>query len=242
MSKTTTKPEVVKVTAKANREAWLWRMTQKFRPAFAKAGKPLPERIKVTCGWPSFGGTGKVVRVIGECWHPKCSKTGHHEIFVSPLLADAVEVGAVLVHELCHAAAGHEAGHGPDFKAIAEALGLTGPMRATEAGEALKVTLTKMAESLGAYPHGGMTLPEGGPKMPEIPGMPIPPGFLPPVDKPKIQRNRHRKCVCPTEGCGYTVRLTKPHLERGLPVCGACYSATGNVVVMALAPGEADHL
>jgi ribulose 1,5-bisphosphate carboxylase large subunit-like protein len=32
----------------------------------------------------------------------------------------------VLAHELCHAAVGVDAGHGPEFRAIAHAIGLRG--------------------------------------------------------------------------------------------------------------------
>ncbi len=48
----------------------------------------------------------------GECWKVEASAAGRPEIFVSPMLADSVEVGAVLVHEVIHAAL-PDAGHPP---------------------------------------------------------------------------------------------------------------------------------
>jgi hypothetical protein len=91
--------------AYTTREAWLNAVVAHFKPDFAGYGYPLPERLRVTCGWPSKGALALKARRIGECWHPKASEDGAVEVFISPVLADPIEVGHVLVHELCHAAA-----------------------------------------------------------------------------------------------------------------------------------------
>jgi hypothetical protein len=140
-----------------SREDWLGRMVDALRPTFAEHGHPLPERIRVSCGWPSRSALSGKAQRIGEAWSQLCSADGAHETFLSPVLADPVEVGAVLVHELVHHAVGVQAGHKGPFRTLALAVGLTGPMRATSAGEALRVRLHALAEELGPYPHATLS-------------------------------------------------------------------------------------
>ena len=64
------------------------------------------------------------------------------------MLADSLEVGAVLVHKLIHAA--HpDAGHRGAFKRAALALGLTGRMTATTPGDQLRHDLVALTERIG---------------------------------------------------------------------------------------------
>ena len=37
----------------ATREEWLGALVDALRPVFAELGYPLPDRIRVSCGWPS---------------------------------------------------------------------------------------------------------------------------------------------------------------------------------------------
>lgn len=128
----------------ATREQWLAQLVFALRPMFAEAGYPLPEKIRVACGWPSMA-TGKDRRRVGgEAWSALCSADGTHETFLSPMMADPIDVGAVLVHELVHHAVGVAAGHGPLFRRCALAVGLTGQMRSTVATEALRARLEAM--------------------------------------------------------------------------------------------------
>ncbi len=132
------------------REQWLNEYTNLLRPLFAAIGSPLPGEIPVSCGWPSQKGRARKNRVIGECWKVEASAAARPEIFVSPMLADSVEVGSVLVHELIHAA--HpDAGHKGAFKSnrAALALGLTGRMTATTPGDQLRRDLVTLAEQIG---------------------------------------------------------------------------------------------
>ena len=84
------------------REEWLTQAVEELRPVFDDL-HPLPQKIRVTCGFPSARSTALKKR-IGEHWSPKASEDQTHEILISPVLDDAVEVFAVLVHELGHAA------------------------------------------------------------------------------------------------------------------------------------------
>ncbi|MCC7065852.1 MAG: transcription elongation protein SprT [Planctomycetes bacterium] len=181
-----------------SREDWLGRMVDALRPAFAEHGHPLPERIRVSCGWPSRSALSGKAQRIGEAWSQLCSADGAHETFLSPVLADPVDVGAVLVHELVHHAVGVQAGHKGPFRTLALAVGLTGPMRATTAGAALRVRLHALAEAIGPYPHA--TLSGGNGK--------------------KKQSTRMLKVTCPE--CGCIARMTRQWLEEvGAPTC-AC--------------------
>jgi hypothetical protein len=180
----------------AHRDAWLAAAAEHFKPDFEAYGYPLPERLRVTCGWPSKGALALKARRIGECWHPKASADRTVEIFISPFLADPVEVGATLVHELDHAAVGLECGHKGPFKWLALQLGLEGPMRSTQAGTHLTERLNVLCNQLGPYPHAALN------------------GQL-----RKKQGTRLLKCEC--RMCGYTIRITKKWLKVGLPICPA---------------------
>lgn len=179
------------------REAWLERLVAALRPAFADLGYPLPERIRVSCGWPSRGGTARNRKAIGQAWSPKCSADGTHETFLSPVLGTAEDVGHVLVHELVHHAVGVEAGHKGPFRKLAVAIGLEGKMTATVAGEALRQRLHGLAEELGPYPHAALSA----------------------LDGRKKQSTRMLKVTC--EDCGCIVRMTRTSIEDvGVPTCG----------------------
>lgn len=178
------------------REQWLDALVSALRPTFAAHGSPLPDRIRVSCGWP-HGGSGKR-KAIGQAWSPACSADGTHETFVSPVLADPVEVAAVMVHELVHHAVGVKEGHKGPFRKLALALGLEGKMTETVAGEALKRILAATCESIGPHPHAAMST---------APDM-------------KKQGTRMLKVACGE--CGCIVRMTRQWLaEVGAPTC-AC--------------------
>ncbi len=175
------------------REAWLMALAAKLRPTFEAVGAPVPGEVRLSCGWPSKGATASRNRRIGECWSAQCSADGTREVFISPTLADSVEVGAVLVHELVHAAG--YVGHGADFAKVARALGLTGRMTATVAGERLNAELAVITSELGPYPHATLT----------------------PGEDERKQSTRLLKVECAE--CGYTIRVTAKWLEVGFPTC-----------------------
>ncbi|MBN2713899.1 MAG: hypothetical protein JXR97_15885 [Planctomycetes bacterium] len=104
------------------------------------------------------------------------------------------------MHEVCHIAAGIEAGHLAPFKRFATATGLTGKMTATIASDELNAALIAgVIPNLGSYPHGQLTGIHSGKKK---------------------QGTRMLKLECPT--CGMVIRTTKTWLEQtGQPIC-AC--------------------
>lgn len=178
------------------REQWLAQLVFALRPMFVEVGHPLPEKIRVACGWPSRSGTAAHRRRVAEAWSSACSADGTHETFLSPVMDDPIEVAAVLVHELAHHAVGVAAGHGPLFRRCAVAVGLTGPMRSTVAGEALKARLAALVAVIGPYPHRALV-----------------------VSGQKKQGTRMLKVTC--QACGCIVRMTRQWLEQvGAPTCG----------------------
>lgn len=179
------------------REEWLLAMTELLRPLFAAAGAPLPQRVRVSCGWPSSKALTSPTsqnRTIGQCWPTACSADSTPEVFISPYLSEAVHVAETLTHELIHVWDDCRNGHKAAFRRIALKVGLEGRMTATHAGAELRERLNALCTQLGPYPHA--TLDRSM--------------------QPK-QGTRMLKLQCPD--CGYTVRTTRQWIEQGLPVC-----------------------
>jgi len=175
------------------REEWLVVATNLLRTDFSSIGAEIPEKVRVTCGWPSQGGRPGKKQRIGEAWPPSCSEDGTTEIFINPML-DGIKVLDVLVHELVHAVVGCEAGHKGPFRTTAKAIGLEGKMTTTVAGETLMVRLRDIIAELGEYPHAKLT-----PK------------------KKKTQSTRMLKLLCPV--CGYLARTSQKWINLGTPTC-----------------------
>lgn len=179
------------------REEWLVAATNALKLDFEDAETEIPEKVRVTCGWPSHGGRAKKNRITGECWPAKKSGDGHFEIFIAPTMADPIEVLGTLIHELVHASVGLDQGHKAEFRKVAIALGLAGKMTATEVGAELRERLHTLVEELGVYPHAEID----------------------PTQAKKPQTTRMLKIECPT--CGWMARTSKKWMEMGLPIC-AC--------------------
>lgn len=182
-----------------NREEWLGRLVDALRPLFDDQGAKLPKKIRVSCGWPSRGGTSMTgKRVIGQAWSTEASADGTHETFITPAIDDPVRVADILVHELVHHAVGVKEGHKRPFSKLAKALGLEGKMTATVASKDLKERLEAITYKLGAYPHAA----------------------LDPTTLPK-QSTRMLKVQCNRKECGCIVRMTQKWLDEvGTPRCG----------------------
>lgn len=174
-----------------SREAWLIAATSKLRETvFREVGHDIPT-VRISVGFP---GGGSARKRIGEYWHGKATQDGIPQIFISPVLTDAVEHLDTLVHELVHACT-PGAGHGPKFKKLGLAVGLVGKPRSMGAGDALKEKLKALALELGEFPHAGVNLSDR-----------------------KKQSTRMIKCEC--THCGYTVRTSRSWIDVwGAPIC-----------------------
>jgi hypothetical protein len=168
----------------------LERVVEALRSRFSDAGYTVPEKIRVSIGWPKRSVT---CAALGECWSTSASSDRHAELFISPELTDGLRIVGVLVHELVHATVGVAAGHGPLFKRCALAIGLRGPMRATEPGEDFIAWAEALFRKVGDYPSGFLS-------------------YAP------AQSTRMLRCEC--QACGYIARVSRRWLdEAGPPIC-----------------------
>jgi hypothetical protein len=188
------------------REAWLNDFVDMARPHFEAAGHPIPINTRVSIGFTS---TGYKSSVIGECWSSEASDDGHFEIFLNPTTQTDSRLADILTHELCHAALGIKAGHGKSFKVLATALGLTGPMRATIAGEGWYNWAAPILALLGPMPYAA-----------------IKHGMTPPRPKKKTYL---LKVECPD--CGWLARVTAAHIHDRMtcpvPICEGTLAVDG---------------
>ena len=173
-----------------NRETWLETLVAELRHLY---GDELPEEIRLSVGFPASGAGS---RRIGECWRREASANDVCQIFVHPKLDDGVEVGAVVVHELIHACR-PDAKHGPQFRDLAETLGLEGKMTATTATEGLKAQLEGVIKIIGPYPHAALNTKSRV--------------------KPTEKKPDKRKRTCPE--CGYEMLIPMRHLAIAEPKC-----------------------
>jgi SprT-like family len=173
------------------REGWLLSAVESLRPLFKRHGHAVPTEIQVSCG---FASTGLRSHHIGQCWSRKSSGYGMNQIFISPVLHDAVEVLDTLTHELVHAVDDCQHKHGKEFKKIALSLGMKGPMRSADAGPELRQKLQELAKTLGPYPHGPLK-----------------------VSHRKVIHPPRPRAKCPD--CGYQVPMYKKFLAYGPPLC-----------------------
>ena len=176
------------------RETYLQSAIERFAPLFVAQGFPLPA-VRASVGIPSGGKGGKLKR-IGECWSNRASSDNTTEIFICPSQSKAVDVLAILLHELIHAAVGLECGHKGAFKRVALSLGLTGKMTATIPGPALTKDLQTLADTLGDYPHAALNTALSGRKK---------------------QNTRMIKLIC--DDCGWSCRTAQKNVDAGLPTC-----------------------
>lgn len=132
----------------STREEWLHAAATVIRDWFPEE-HPVPEKIRLSVGFAK----GAKTNSIGWCYRKAAAEDEIPQIFVSPTLTDPVEILAVLVHEMVHAATdGH--GHDKVFGQVARELGLEGKLTATTAGEILTKDLKDLSNDLGIFPHG----------------------------------------------------------------------------------------
>lgn len=176
-----------------SREDWLTQAVEELRPVFDANGYPLPDRIRVTCGFPSRHARS-LNRAIGEHHSASASADGTHEILISPVESDPFEVFGILVHELAHSATDGD-GHRGRFPPCVRRLHLGGKPSSTKITDRFRQEFQSLIESLGEYPHARLNV----------------------ATNRKVQSTRMLKASCPA--CGYTIRLTKTWADQGLPSC-----------------------
>lgn len=133
------------------REEWLEAAVLALTPLY---GVDL-STVRVSCGWPLRGGASLRRRTIGACHLALTTPDKRPHLFISPVLAEPIEVLETLAHELCHAVV-DVPGHKGPFVSLARKIGLEGKPTATHAGPALAERLNSVLDRLGAYPHVGL--------------------------------------------------------------------------------------
>ena len=197
------------MTTYKTREEWLNAFLTAARPEFKKHGNPIPKKVRVSIGFSSKGSKGSR---IGECWSSVCSGDETFEIFIEPGQHEVSRIAGILTHELIHAAVGLAAGHGPAFRKMALALGLTGKMTATTEGEAWHVWADPIVKSLGKIPHASLRDPSGRVQR----SAPSPDGGGGEIEiqttAGPVQKNRQLKLEC--TACGFICRASNSTIER----------------------------
>lgn len=140
-------PETVSVV---NREAWLNLVVERFRPWFIAHGFEIPEKVKVTVGFPFRGKKN----TVGQCFSEKASTGNYWEIFIHPKIDDPFTAICILCHELVHTVVGTEHGHDGVFGACFYAVGMTGKKTQCEGGEHLKVWFD--LQNFPPFPHASL--------------------------------------------------------------------------------------
>ena len=176
------KPKII------NREQWLTRLVQELEKTLF-VGREMPP-FRITCGFPSKGGTATAKRVIGQNFAPEASADETNEIIMTITIADEMKIAGVVAHEMVHAIIGNDKGHGKEFKALATEIGLEGKMTATTEGEAFKQTVQPILNKLGKYPHAELNAAVGK----------------------KTQGTRMIKMSC--EECGYIARTSQKWIDE----------------------------
>jgi hypothetical protein len=105
--------EAIRIAPSLERQQWLEHAVEALREKFAEAGYTIPDKIRVSVGWPKRAAS---CGAIGECWSTAASSDQHHELFVSPQLTESTRIMDVLAHELTHATVGTDAGHKKRFR------------------------------------------------------------------------------------------------------------------------------
>ena len=186
-----------------NREQWLNAAADKINTVVFAPHDVKAVEFRVSVGFPS-GSRGAKNSAIGQCWNPSTSAGNITEMFISPVLFNAVSEGddnngvlETLAHEMVHCIVVTECGHKGPFKRLAVKIGLVGKMTATQAGPELALQLKSISDDIGPYPHEELN---------------------PPVKVKKA--SRLIKVSCPE--CANVARQAKtPFLAYGL-ICGAC--------------------
>ena len=127
---------------------------------FGPAKLEIPKKLRLNVGMMP-GKSGAKNKTLGVCYKAKVNN-GVSLITLNIASPDAMETSErildILCHEIIHAIDDLENGHGKEFKKMAEAIGLAGPMRATTATPELTKTLSKVVKSIGAFPEKPITL------------------------------------------------------------------------------------
>jgi hypothetical protein len=182
-----------------------------FAPAFAEQGYRLPAKIDIDFGFTSHGSRKGPV---GEYYEGAATTNGVPKMNIRCSTADIDRIFEAVGHQVLHAAVGAEHGHGKPFRDCALRMQYVGSkMKEAVPGPKLMERVHALAESLGPFPRGALKFETHDPA-----GVEKPPKLS--ADSPERQENRHLKCECLINDCGYIARVSAKTLrEKGPPIC-----------------------
>ena len=139
------------------KEAYLRAAFQKVIFLFHESGFPIneiEENIEITCDDIRESWAGYCRSTMSDDYYPE----EKYQIVINNSVDNGFNAIEVLIHEVCHAIQyhlyqGNVKPHGKEFKAIAEAVGLTGRMTQTYADTDLKIKIREWEKDIGEYPH-----------------------------------------------------------------------------------------
>jgi hypothetical protein len=200
----------------ATREAWLQHVRERMDVVLADSGHSIPQAVRLSCGFPRGSKGRSAAGAVGQAWSTVCSTDGTGETFVSPIIDDARLAIGITAHELIHHSAGIPAGHGPEFKVRANAIGFRGALTDTSSLQTPEwyAVAAVIEREVGPYPHGAMHSLDGKPSG-WVPRTKYPEAAPPvPEPTPKAKRNRHVKLTCAEPACGFTCRAARGPVEE----------------------------
>lgn len=180
------------------REQWLMAAIDMIaKEIFVPHGFEVPE-VRASVGWP--GGRGKKSGVLGQCFPTETTGDKVAQIFVSPVVSDALKALVVVAHELVHAVDDCKSAHKSGFIKIAKEIGFVPKWTVATPSvitDELREKLESIAEKLGTYPHAAINATE----------------------KPNVQKTYMLKVVCIVDE-DYFIRMTQTKLDDyGAPLC-----------------------
>jgi hypothetical protein len=179
-----------------NREQWLTECGLQLKEVIEDAAaRELPPFL-ISTGFPSRNALSTKRRSIGQCWDGMVSNDGKSQLFISPVIANNIEVAATVAHELVHATVGVKVGHRGRFVKVVRAIGLEGLPTKTFAGKQFIEIANPIIKKLGPYPHSELVASS--------------------LKKPQVTRLKKVQC----DECGYIARVTSMWLTlSGPPIC-----------------------
>jgi hypothetical protein len=182
-----------------------------FAPAFAEQGYRLPAKIDSDHGFTSHGSRKGPV---GEYYEGAATTNGVPKMNIRCDNADIGHILKAVGHQCLHAAVGAAEGHGKKFRDCALRMQYVGrSMKEVVPGPALMKRVHDLAESLGPFPRGALKF-----ETHDHAGVEKPPKLS--ADSPERQKNRHLKCECLIDDCGYIANVSAKNLrEKGAPLC-----------------------
>jgi hypothetical protein len=174
-----------------DREEWLTRLAREHLwPLIRTRQGAVPQSWRISVKLRRE--RGKAVPANAARWVEVFSRDQCRHIELSPLLT-AYEATHILLHELIHASVGIDRGHDKEFRRLARAVGLTGPIRSTAPDKALDQWMRKVLRRMPRYPAQRL----------------YPAGWGPP--------SRMLTMLCPV--CSYVIRVARLMLTLGIPTC-----------------------